>query len=209
MSVFDSMDGTKADAPWADPQEVARLRQQMLSFARQQLSDAALAEDAVQEAFAGALKNVRSFEGHAAFKTWVFAILKHKIADILRHRQRHVEASALLRDEDEESDLPTLFDTQGHWNLSERPAAWAQPDDALRSSQFWKVFETCLEALPGHQGRVFMMREFIGLESTEICEAVGVGMSNLNVMLYRARLRLRQCLENKWFQTGGEAHELS
>ncbi len=76
-------------APLADPVFLQGLRQQMLRFASSQLSDASLAEDVVQEALIGALKNARSFGGRAALKTWVFAILKNKIADALicRHGQ--------------------------------------------------------------------------------------------------------------------------
>lgn len=47
-----------------------------------------------------------------------------------------------------------------------------------------------------------MMREFIELDSVEVCASVGISIGNLNVMLHRARLRLRECLENKWFLAG-------
>jgi len=50
-----------------------------------------------------------------------------------------------------------------------------------------------------------MLREFIELESHEICDAVGISVTNLNVTLHRARLRLRTCLENNWFATEGES----
>jgi len=72
----------------ADTGFLESLRRQMLKFATLQLSDANLAEDAVQEALIGALRNARTFAGRAALKTWVFAILKNKIADILRQKQR-------------------------------------------------------------------------------------------------------------------------
>lgn len=74
----------------------------------------------------------------------------------------------------------------------------------MRERQFWRVFETCLDQLPGKQARVFMMREFIELDSDEICASVGISVSNLNVMLHRARLRLRECLEMRWFVEEGQ-----
>lgn len=185
-----------------DPLYLQDLRRQMLKFATLQLSDAHLAEDAVQEALIGALKNVRSFGGRAALKTWVFAILKNKIADTLRQRQRLAEASQLLHQDEEDEDFSELFDARSFWQADERPAAWGDPEAAMRGQQFWQVFETCLEHLPGQQARVFMMREFIEMESDEICTAVGISVSNLNVMLHRARLRLRECLENHWFAPG-------
>lgn len=182
-----------------DPGFLSDLRRQMVKFAALQLSDSQLAEDAVQEALIGALKNAKSFAGRAALKTWVFAILRNKIADVLRQKQRMVDASSLLREEEEGEDFSELFDKKGFWLADEKPASWGNPQDALHQNQFWKVFEICLEGLPGNQARVFMMKEFIELEANEICTAVGISTTNLNVMLHRSRLRLRECLENNWF----------
>lgn len=185
-----------------DPVFLKELRVQMLKFAVLQLKNDVLAEDAVQEALIGALKNASSFGRRAALKTWVFAILKHKIADLLRKGRRMVEASQLLRDNEDEENLDLLFDTKGHWQADERPAAWSQPMDAVRNEHFWRVFEACLNGLPENQARLFMMREFLEFESVEICQTLNITTSNLHVMLYRARLRLRECLENRWFSEG-------
>ncbi|BAL23207.1 RNA polymerase factor sigma-70 [Azoarcus sp. KH32C] len=182
---------------------VESLRRQMLRFATLQLSDRDLAEDAVQEALVGALRNAASFSRRSALRTWVFAILRNKIADILRHKERVVDAGSLRRDDDEEDeDFSALFDQRGYWQADSHPAAWGNPQESLREQQFWRIFEICLDGLPPGQARVFMMREFIELESNEICAAAGVTMSNLNVMLYRARMRLRECLELRWFANG-------
>lgn len=186
--------------PLADKTYLEDLRRQMVKFATLQLRDQALAEDAVQEALIGAMKNAASFKGHAALKTWVFAILKNKIADTLRQRSRLVEASRLLGSDQDDDDLDELFDRKGFWQPDERPQTWVNPETTMQDKQFWRVFEACLDNLPGQQARVFMMREFIELESHEVCAALGMSVSNLNVTLYRARLRLRECLENRWFQ---------
>ncbi|MBI4695664.1 MAG: sigma-70 family RNA polymerase sigma factor [Gammaproteobacteria bacterium] len=172
------------------------LRRQMLKFATLQMSDAA--EDTVQEAPIGAMQNAASFGGRSAFKTWVFAILKNEIADELRRRQRLAEVSQLLQEDDEDAMLE-LFDRRGLWHAHERPQRWADPDGLLEDVRFLRVFEVCLEHLPGRQARVFMMREFVELETHEICASLGLTVSNVNVMLHRARLRLRECLENHWF----------
>lgn len=181
------------------------LRRQMIKFATLQLSNSHAAEDAVQEALMGALKNAGSFAGRAALKTWVFAILRNKIADTLRQKMRTVNASSLLREDDEGEDFSELFDHRGHWQADERPATWGNPHNALHQNQFWKVFDACLEGLPGNQARVFMMKEFVELETHEICTTVGITTTNLNVMLHRSRLRLRECLENNWFLKGERA----
>ena len=181
------------------------LRRQMVKFATLQLSNSHAAEDAVQEALIGALKNANSFAGRAALKTWVFAILRNKIADVLRQKQRMVDASSLLREDEESEDFSELFDQKGFWQADEKPATWGNPQSALHQNQFWKVFEACLEGLPGNQARVFMMKEFVELDAAEICTAVGITTTNLNVMMHRSRLRLRECLENTWFQKGEQA----
>ena len=181
------------------------LRRQMVKFATLQLSNSQHAEDAVQEALMGALKNAKSFGGRAALKTWVFAILKNKIADFLRQKKRMLEANSLLHENEEAEDFSELFDHSGFWRGDEKPATWGNPQSALHQNQFWKVFELCLETLPGNQARVFMMKEFVELETAEICSTVGITTSNLNVMLHRSRLRLRECLENTWFLKGERA----
>ncbi|GAB4118079.1 MAG: RNA polymerase factor sigma-70 [Sideroxydans sp.] len=186
----------------ADTEFLTDIRRQMLRFATLQLSDSSQAEDAVQEALIGALKNVASFGGRAALKTWIFAILKNKIADILRHKQRTVNIGSLQNDEDEDADLSELFDRKGYWQADERPVAWGDPEATLRDVHFWKVFEACLDHLPPKQARVFMMREFVELDADEICASVELTTSNLHVLLHRARLRLRECIEDKWYLQG-------
>ena len=181
-----------------DPVFLDDLRRQMLKFAVLQLDNEAQAEDAVQEALIGALKNVASFERKAALKTWVFAILKHKITDLLRYRQRWVDVEKPSDSADDET-LPSVFDTRGFWHQEDRPNRWAQPVEAIDDAHFWRVFEVCLEDLPPAQGRGFMMREFIELDSDEICQSIDISASNLHVLLHRARLRLRRCLEEHWF----------
>lgn len=190
---------TVETAVLSDTAFLTDLRRQMLKFATLQLSNSHMAEDAVQEALMGALKNAKSFAGRAALKTWVFAILKNKMADVLRQKSRMADASSLLRENEEGEDFSELFDPRGHWQKDERPANWGNPQDSLRQNQFWTVFEVCLDGLPGNQARVFMMKEFVELDAHEICSAVGITTSNLNVMLHRSRLRLRECLENRWF----------
>jgi len=198
----DNSEAVNSEATLADPVFLGELRSQMLKFATLQMGDAHAAEDAVQEALIGALKNANSFGGRAALKTWVFAILKNKIADALRQKQRLVNASTLLGPEDEDEILPTLFDRVGHWNPEEAPTGWGNPEAAFREGQFWVVFEACLSGLPAQQGRVFMMREFVELDTGEICATVGISVSNLHVLLHRARLRLRDCLETNWYGKG-------
>ncbi len=182
-----------------DPAFLTDLRAQMLKFATLQLSDPIAAEDAVQEALAGALRNATSFGGRAALRTWVFAILKNKIVDMIRQRQRRAEIQPLLNFESDDEETTELFDRRGMWRPEDRPTDWGNPEDELLGKEFWRVFDACLNHLPAQQGRIFMMREFLDMATTEICAEADITMSNLNVLLHRARLRLRGCLESHWF----------
>ncbi|RCW24074.1 RNA polymerase sigma-70 factor (ECF subfamily) [Ciceribacter lividus] len=182
-----------------DPAFLNNLRAQMLKFATLQLSDPVAAEDAVQEALTGALRNATSFGGRSALRTWVFAILKNKIVDMIRQRQRRAEIQPLLNFESDDEETTELFDRRGMWRPEDRPTDWGNPEDELLGKEFWRVFDACLNHLPAQQGRIFMMREFLDMATTEICAEADITVSNLNVLLHRARLRLRGCLESHWF----------
>lgn len=178
------------------------VRIDMVRFARLQLGDEDEAEDAVQEALAGALRNVAKFRGEAALKTWMIAILKNKIADNLRQRQkRPITASAMMSDE-QDGPLPPVFDQRGMWRDAHRPARWEDPEAEIHSRQFHAMFDACLNRLPPQQGRVFLMREVVELDSQEICAELGLSMSNIHVILHRARLALRNCLQLHGFGEG-------
>lgn len=189
--------------------EISAMRRDLLRFARLQLRDAASAEDAVQETLIAALAGGRQFENRSSLKTWVFAILRNKIVDLIRSRAREVPASALADDEAGDEALNAeLFDRRGHWQAEARPGHWHDPEASFEQQQFWTVFDICLERLPEKTARVFMARELLGLETDEICKEYVISASNCWVLLHRARLSLRVCLEEKWF--AGAAHaELS
>lgn len=191
------MSSPSTSSQWSDPSFINSVRKQMVQFATLQLNDDQLAEDIVQDALIGAYKNSSQFRGQSAFKSWIFAILKNKITDIIRQRYKTPISSVL----DDTSDDPSedFFDDKEHWTNEAWPNAWNQPLEAVHNQQFWGVFEICLDQLPGDQARVFMMREFLGFESTEICQEATISTSNLHVLLHRARLRLRECLSTGWF----------
>ncbi|MDA3454007.1 MULTISPECIES: RNA polymerase factor sigma-70 [Acinetobacter] len=181
-----------------NPAFLQDLRQQMIKFAFLQLSSLPQAEDVVQEALTSAFQNLDSFKGRAAFKTWVFAILKNKIIDVVRQKSRLVAMSELFKDEESELSVDELFDASGHWHKYEAPQAWQSPEEMIEQSDFWIIFEACLNHLPAKYAQVFMMREVIELSSNEICSKFELSISNFNVLMYRSRTRLRECLENKW-----------
>jgi len=175
--------------------QLEALRSYLLRYANLQLRDAASAEDAVQEALLAALAGQASFAGRANLRTWLTGILKHKIVDAIRRQAREPVVSAEA--DEEVADIDDLFTERGHWN--ERPAAWGDPDGALEQAQFFRALETCLERLPSRTARVFMLREHLGLETGEICKELDITPTYCWVLLYRARMTLRECLQQTWF----------
>jgi len=174
--------------------QVEALRTPLLRFARTQLRNEAWAEDAVSETLLAALEKPQSFAGQSQLKTWLVGILKHKVIDQLR---RHAREASLTTDDDEQDLDELLFAQDGHWR--EAPKDWGDPEHQLRERQFFDVLEACVSHLPATQGRVFMMREWLELDTDEICKELAITSTNLWVLLHRARLRLRDCLQQAWF----------
>lgn len=173
---------------------VEALRPQLLRFARAQLRNEAWAEDAVSEAVLAALVKPQAFAGQSQLKTWLVGILKHKLIDQIRRHSREVSTTT---DNDEQDIDGLLFREDGGWR--EAPAEWGDPEATLGRREFFEVLEVCVEMLPGVQGRIFMMREWLELDTPEICKELGITTTNAWVLLHRARLRLQMCLQERWF----------
>jgi len=136
-------------------------------------------------------------------KTWVFGILRNKIVDLIRQNSRSINISALGEaDASLDESFEQLFKSNDHWQANSRPTTWADPEKTLREQHFWDVFEICLNHLPENTARVFMMREFLEFETSEVCAELSLSISNCNVILHRARNGLRRCLETSWFAPG-------
>jgi RNA polymerase sigma-70 factor (ECF subfamily) len=183
--------------------ELEAHRGYLLRVARLQLRDEALAEDVVQETLLAAISG-RGFSGKSSLRTWLTGILKHKIVDAIRRRQREPLATSAFGDLDSELDIDdfdALFGTGGAWEAP--PADWGDPHQALERREFLDILELCLQKLPPNTARVFMMREVLELETVEICKELAITANNLWVILYRARMALRQCLEQNLFSQPG------
>jgi RNA polymerase sigma-70 factor (ECF subfamily) len=176
--------------------QLEAMRPQLVRFAQLQLRNQSLAEDAVQDALLAVLEKPERFAGQSAFRTYVTGILKYKIIDALRAstRERQIEPGD---DQSEDDFVDALFIADGH--TREMPRQWGDPDGTLEQKDFFRVLEVCLEKLPVKTARIFMMREWLELETDEICKELAITTSNAWVLLYRARLRLRECLDLNWF----------
>jgi len=172
-----------------------------MRFARLQLRNDAWAEDAVSETLLAALSKPQSFGNRSQLKTWLVGILKHKVIDLIRSNTREI-AALDFQSEHEGDELDRLaFKADGHF--VEQPNDWGDPHQSLQQKQFFQVLDACMERLPPALGRLFLMREWLGLSSPEICKELALTPTNLYVQLHRARLRLQQCLNIHWF---GKTH---
>ncbi|HEX2825089.1 MAG TPA: sigma-70 family RNA polymerase sigma factor [Burkholderiales bacterium] len=177
--------------------ELESHRRALLRYAMAQLRDESHAEDCVQETIEAAIRNAGRFGGNSAVRTWLIGILKHKILDHFRRASR--ERPLPIEDETNLDDLDALFKDDGHY--LERPAAWADPEQALTQREFFEVLEACMDKLPKNAALVFRMREIMGIEVEEICKELSITANNCWVLIYRARMALRACLEQRWFMS--------
>jgi RNA polymerase sigma-70 factor (ECF subfamily) len=170
-----------------------------MRFALLQLRERGAAEDAVQDALLAAIQGAAGFAGQSSVRTWLVGILKHKIIDSIRKASRERPIDSPIENEGAE-DLETFFAGDGHF--AEPPAEWASPERSLEERRFFEALERCLQSLPKNTATAFTMRELMGLETEEICKELRISTSNCWVMLHRARLSLRACLERTWFLAG-------
>ncbi len=168
-------------------------------FALFRVNNAALAEDLVQDTFLAAMKAKDRFSGRASVKTWLTGILKNKIIDHYRKKDRMRSMSEIANFyEREEADL---FSEDGHWNYDNPsiPQEWSPAQvDKLDRSEFMEHFYRCADKLPEKIRQVFIMREVDGFSSPEICEQLDITPQNLWTILHRARMALRGCLEQNY-----------
>ncbi len=176
--------------------ELAALHPYLLRFAQMQLRHDSLAEDVVSETLLAILEKPENFEGRSTLRTYATGILKFKVIDVLRKRGREVHVE-VQDDQSLDEALEALFQKDGHWK--EKPVAWQQPESALEQRQFFEQLQACVDKLPPRTGRVFLMREWLEQEVDEICQELGISANNCGVILYRARMQLRDCLDRHWF----------
>ncbi|QBG48720.1 sigma-70 family RNA polymerase sigma factor [Verrucomicrobia bacterium S94] len=168
----------------------------LFSYALSRLQNRASAEDAVQETFLAAIRIQDQFSGKSSIRTWLIGILKHKIVDLIRKENREQPL-----DDTESIEVATelFFDRKGRWRV--KPPEWnSHPGRLLEQKEFMAVLHQCLMHLPGRLHRLFVLRELECMDSEEICKDMGITSTNLWVMLYRARMQLRDCLTRNWFE---------
>jgi len=161
-----------------------------------------IAEDLVQETFLSAIRAKDSFKGESTEKTWLVSILKNKIIDHYRKKDVLKNASEYIAETEQEF-TGSFFDlNDGHWLRHMAPVAWGESaDGAIDSAEFNDVLQNCIKKMPNKLAPVFIAK-FIDEEDTdEICKVHNISSSNYWVILHRARVLMRSCLEKNWFMS--------
>lgn len=173
----------------------------LFRFALQRVKQFEVAEDLVQETFLAAVQSRDRFKGQSSEKTWLFSILKHKLIDY--YRKQKIRSGSELLTADEEA-VDRMFKANGEWQTA--PSHWGHnPVRSHDVKEFLDAFYHCLGDLPERNAKVFAYREIDGLDTTEICERLEITAANCWVILYRARMLLRSCLEGTGFSHPVEA----
>jgi len=201
-------DGTRpADPAFADPAFVARLRESdedairrvvrtYLPHVLRAARGAGLAEDEArdltQSAFQTFLEKLPTFEGRSHVRTWLFGILYRKLQERYRARKREAEH------DDIDAVVDARFDDTGHWVRPPAPVELRAEAGDVRAH-----LEACLDGVPERQRSALLLRELQGFSSEEVCKILDVSRTNLGVLLFRARNRMRECLESKGVGSDG------
>jgi RNA polymerase sigma-70 factor (ECF subfamily) len=171
----------------------------LFRYALYRVRNRELAEDLVQDALLSAYRSLNSFEGRSSVYTWLITILKNKIIDHVRKDSR---ATTISLDDGFQDERGELFNRIGLWNVE--LLEWdGGVEKLLERRDFRKQLDTCLGKMPEKLRQAFVFKTMDGMSSEDICDVMKISSNNLWVMLYRARMRLRNCLDTNWFEKQG------
>ena len=181
---------------------IERHHRTMLRLAMIYVSEAAVAEDVVQEAWLGVLRGLNRFEGRSSLKTWIFRILTNCAKTRALREKRSVTFSSLSDPEvnfdepavDPDRFLPPDSPAPGGWISP--PANWDEiPEKRFLSQETHTYIISAIAALPSGQRTVITLHDIEGWPSGEICNVLGISETNQRVLLHRARSKVRRALE--------------
>ena len=180
------LDRLRRRDPAAMAEAIREHAQPLFRSARALGCTASEAEDLVQDVFVTFLERIDSFEGRSQLRTWLFGVLHRKM-----HERRRASAKDNATDSLDDV-IESRFDSRGNWA---RPPA--DIERLLLSSEIGEVIRSCMDGLTLNQREAFVLKEVDGLDTPEICKILGVSVTNLGVLMHRARARLRECVEAK------------
>ncbi len=190
--VSEPSSATVADAS----QWVAMYGDMLFRYAVTRVYAREIAEDIVQDTFLSAYSSLDKFKAESSEKTWLFSILKNKIIDHYRKKK-----TIFIETDDSEEQHDDFFEGQGHWDQRMVPHEWADvPSQEVERKEFQLVLQRCMGKLPEQQRTIFTLKYLEDESSDKICKELSINASNYWVVIHRAKLLLRQCLEKNWFE---------
>ncbi|MBS0031545.1 sigma-70 family RNA polymerase sigma factor [Chitinophaga sp. 22321] len=173
----------------------------LFKFAVAKVADNGLAQDLVQETFLSALQALEQFRAESSEKTWLMAILKNKIIDHFRKSSKVPVTISIEEDKAGDSDPHHFFfNEKGHWRREMAPKAWVSGSSSQQDQvDFFTILRGCMNKLTSIGRKVFDLKYLEEKESADICKDLSISSSNYWVIIHRAKLQLRACLEKNWF----------
>jgi RNA polymerase sigma-70 factor (ECF subfamily) len=169
----------------------------LYGYTLSRLNDEELAKDLVQETFLAALQRADKFEGKSSERTWLTAILKNKIIDVYRKKSSSLKNTDAKQAEEEQQDF--FDEDNGHWNKAYQPKPFGIEDhDPLAGKEFNSILQKCMQKLPSLWMAVFTMKHIDDATTDIICSELKVTQANFWVIIHRAKLNLRACLQKNW-----------
>jgi len=166
---------------------VLTYQDRMFSQAYRMMGESEAAEDATQEAFISAFRNLGSFRG-GSFRAWLLRIVTNVCYDELRRRKRRPTTPLEPMDEDEEE--------------IESPRWLADPSESPEEHservELDHAIQNCLEDLPEEFRTVVVLVDVQGFDYIEAAEVIHTPVGTVKSRLSRARLRMRDCLRGLW-----------
>ncbi|WP_454867725.1 RNA polymerase sigma factor [Pseudomonas farris] len=159
------------------------------------------ADEVVQDAWLSVVRNLGGFEGRSSLKTWLLIITANSAKSRYKQNRREVLLDDLPSPHGTVDD-DRFSSTDGHWLVA--PYAWHQdtPEALLTENELRECLEHTLLSLSELQSSVLLLRERQGLELEEICNLLEISLSNVRVLLHRARLKVFATVEH--FEETGE-----
>ncbi|MBA3682644.1 MAG: sigma-70 family RNA polymerase sigma factor [Bacteroidetes bacterium] len=174
---------------------------ELFRYAMSKTGKAEVSEDLVQEAFLGALKAMGSFKGKSSERTWLFAILKFKIADHYRKASTKYEVNNSSFSFEDKSYLDNYFNGDGEWNDSSAPKGWGiDYSTSIENKELGNALNNCIDKLPENQRQLVLLKLVEEEETEKVCKELNITPTNYWVIIHRAKLQLRACLEKSWFK---------
>lgn len=173
----------------------------MYSWALHKTSSREMAEDLVQETFLAAVQSYEKFKGDSKAKTWLFSILNNKIIDHYRKAYKNPTVSEQQQiDAGSVSLFETMFDSDGRWLKTNSPQEWTgEPEHVLDDVRFNDTLQHCMEVLPANWNAAIRLKYLEEKNAELVCQELEISTTNYWQILHRAKLQLRKCLDENWF----------